>query len=145
MLKRSWPKVLIGPILGLVIAPLSSVPITRVIHEILWTTGNHMPGKLFIGVVTIPTIYSIYIICFICFGALFAPAKRIQVATALYITGSLIVFYLLWDFPSPIYSPKQKLTLWQPFAITFLTGSLAYATVLILERRAKKRANNRVQ
>ncbi len=137
-IKRSWSKVILGPLLGLFIAPLASFPIIWIIKKILWTSDNFMSGKLFLGIVSLPVICSLYIICFICFGALFAPAKRVQVATALYFTATLIAFYMLWAFPSPEFSQQGTLILWQPFTFTMLSGSLAYITVLLLEIKEKK-------
>ena len=131
--KKSWSGVLIGPLFGLVVAPILSFPIIALGRKILWATGNHMSGKYFLAVVSIPTVASVYFILFVWFGAFFAPNRRSMVATGLYILGTCIAFTLLRHFPSSNIAATSSATLWQPLAVTVLAGTLGYIAFLLAD------------
>lgn len=100
-----------------------------------------MPGKLFFGVVSIPIIASLYSVFFVSFGAMFAPSRRKETATFLYIVGVVIAYSVLWDFPTPITGGSP---LWQPFVFTFIFGTISWLVVVAFENhsnRAHKKAS----
>jgi len=135
VIKRSWARVLIGPLSGIVIAPIVSIPIIRLTKYILWDTGNHMPGKLFLGTVSFPIIASIYSVFFVFIGAMFAPKKRKETGTILFLLGAIISYFILWDFPSPRYVPGHINSLWKPFVFTLIIGAFSLVAVFIIESK----------
>ncbi len=132
MIQKSWKKVLIGPLLGLLVAPVVSLPLIYMLRYFLWANGHHMPGKVFVGAVSISVIGAVYSVFFVCFGAIFAPSHRKETASVLYLLGCFLTVLLLKNIGSPIEGAEP---MWQPLTFTLLGGSIAYFVFLITEGR----------
>jgi hypothetical protein len=140
-----WFLVPIAALSGIIAALLPWFVVTRIVHDILWNTGNHMPGKVFLGYYSIPVFGAFAAFFFVVFGTWCAPKHRFIVAHVLLVTGGALAWICVGNWHSPITSER----IWAPILATYWGGLLACNIVCFrgklrrMFRRMRNRHTNR--
>ncbi|MDB6006625.1 MAG: hypothetical protein JWR15_3612 [Prosthecobacter sp.] len=129
-----WLFVPVAATLGIITALVPSFIVNRVIHDILWSTGHHMPGKVFLGHYSIPVYGAFAAFLFVVFGTWAAPKHRSTVALILLAIGGVLAWICVGDFRSPII---QNGRIWEPIIGTCSGGVIA--CVMVYFRRRLRR------
>ena len=125
-----WALVPLAAIFGIAAAPFFAWPVNRLIHWILWSTGQHMPGKDFIAY-CLPYDGAIAASLFLLFGCLMAPAHRRKVAVVLLLLGGL----LAWAVMPPPYRSIYFTSGQRPIIGTYLGGLATFVVLYVMYRK----------
>lgn len=125
-----WLLVPIAAVLGIIVAIVPSFAVNRIVHAILWSTGNHMPGNVFMSYYSIPVFGAFAAFLFVVLGTWAAPKHRVMVALILLIVGGVLAWICVGDFSSPlIQKGSSSQRMWQPFIGTCSGGVIACVMV----------------
>lgn len=128
-----WALVPVAAMLGFIVAVIISWLLNGLIHSILWSSGHHMPGKLFIALV-LPYDGAIAASLVLLFGSLMAPTHRLGVAAILLLIGGFIAWELVGDYHSPTYGGDR--IIW-PLIGTYMGGLTTFAILYVRLRSTK--------
>lgn len=96
-----WLLVPIAAALGVIVALVPSFAVNRIVHAILWSAGNHMPGKVFMSCYSIPVFGAFAAFLFVVFGTWAAPKQRSTAAFLLLVIGGAFAWESVGDFHAP--------------------------------------------
>jgi len=121
-----WLFVPVAAALGIIAALLPSAVVNRIVHDILWSTGHHMHGKVFMGYYSIPVYGAFAAFLFVVLGTWAAPKHRSTVAVILLALGGVMAWHSVGHFYSPLIQIGQpSLRIWEPIIATYLGGLIA--------------------
>ncbi|MFZ2278536.1 MAG: hypothetical protein WAW39_12085 [Prosthecobacter sp.] len=125
-----WLLVPITAALGIIVALVPSFVVNRIVHAILWSTGHHMPGKVFMSYYSIPVCGAFAAFLFVVFGTWAAPKHRSKVAFLLLVIGGALTWESAGDFHAPyIIKGQPYIQVWQPIVATWSGGLLAFVVI----------------
>jgi hypothetical protein len=131
-----WLFVPIAATLGIIAALLPSAVLIRIVHDILWRTGHHMPGKVFLSYYSIPVCGAFAAFLFVVFGTWAAPKHRSTVAVILLAIGGVLAWHSVGHSYSPlIHKGQPSLRIWEPIIATYLGGLIACIMVYFRAER----------
>ena len=134
-----WLLVPITAALGIIVAIVPSFVVNRVIHAILWSSGHHMPGKVFMSHYSIPVCGAFAAFLFVIFGTWTAPKHHSVIALILLVIGGALAWYSVGDFHSPyIIKGQPYIRVWQPIVAAWSGGVIAF--IVIYGRAGLRRA-----
>jgi len=133
-----WALVPFAALLGFVVSVVLSQPLNMIIHQIFWSSGNAMPGKMFI-------LYSwafdgaLAASLVIQFGCYAAPNHKRIAALFLLVLGGIIAWQLVGEFYLPLHSFHNAATrTWWPITGTYLGGTVTCAWIWFAQRGTKQ-------
>ncbi len=134
-----WLLVPIAATLGIIVAVFPSLWIKDIIHDFLWSRGQHMPGKVFLSYYTIPVCGAFAAFFFVIFGSWAAPKHRSIVALLLLFLGGIIAWHCVGHSYSPVIQiGRPALRIWEPLIGTYLGG--VFACLIVFSRSGLRRA-----
>lgn len=134
-----WLLVPIAATLGIILAVFPSLWIKDIIHDYLWSRGQHMPGKVFLGYYTLPVAGAFAAFFFVILGAWAAPKRRSTTAFVLLLIGGVLAWQCVGNWHSPLVQKGQlPLRIWEPIIGTYLGGVFGY--LIVSCRSALRRA-----
>ncbi len=132
-----WALVPFAAFFGFFISLVLALPVNWMIHQIMWSLGNAMPGKMYL-------LYSwgfdgaLAASLVIQFGTYTAPTHKRVTSLCLLVVGALIAWMLVGDFYLPMHSFHNETTrTWWPIIGTYLGGAITCAWVWFVTRRSK--------
>jgi len=136
-----WALMPFAALCGCATSFLVAVPISNLIHSILWSRGHYVPGKMFLLYV-LPFDGAVAASLFILFGTWAAPSHKKAVAAILFLIGAVIA----WSFLGETYSPQHifshgaihgPIRIWWPIIGTY-TGGICTLILICLFLRNRQ-------
>ena len=125
-----WLLVPIAATLGIITAFFPSFIVNRIIHDIFWSSGNQMPGKVFMAYYSIPVGGAFAAFLFVVFGTWAAPKGRSTVAFILLVIGGVLAWKSVGDFHAPyIIKGQPYIRVWHPIVATWSGGVTAFIVI----------------
>jgi hypothetical protein len=136
-----WTLVLPAALLGFGASIVLAVPMEMLIHNILWTIGQAMPGKMFLQYV-LPYEGALAASLFIQFGVYAAPSRKQIVSLFLLVLGGIMAWQFVGEFYSPMHGVHNAATrVWWPIIGTYLGGIVTCAWIRFVSCRPSHRVS----
>ena len=121
-----WALVPFAALCGCATSFLIAIPVSNLIHFVLWSCGHYMPGKMFL-IYVLPFDGAVAASLFILFGTWTAPSHKKAVTAILFVIGAVIAWFFVGETHSPqhIFSHRpvrSPIRIWWPIIGTYTGG-----------------------
>jgi hypothetical protein len=128
-----WLLVPLAAFIGFLASIVLAGPLNMLIHYLLWSNSQVMPGKMFL-LYALPYDGALAASLFIQFGAYAAPNHKKLASLCLLILGGIFAWLFVGEFYSPQFSHSGPIRVWWPIIGTYLGGLGTFAWIYVASR-----------